>query len=52
MFPKSCHKLGVSITSNKLWHLMMLDAHIEDNLANLKVVAIIIVRAIFANLEN
>jgi hypothetical protein len=52
MFPEARHKLGILIVHHKLWHLMMLDPHIKEFFSKLKVVAIVLVGVIFANLEN
>jgi len=36
MFLEAHHKLGVSITNDKLWHPMMLNPHIEEQLSQIK----------------
>jgi hypothetical protein len=36
MFVEARHKLGVSITNDKLWHPMMPDPHIEKQLSRVE----------------
>jgi hypothetical protein len=52
MFLEARHKLGISITNDKLWHPLMLDPHVKNNLAKSKVVVIVLVGTIFTNLDN
>jgi hypothetical protein len=52
MFLEVHHKLGISITNNKLWHAIMFIHISKNNLAESKVVAIILVGTILANLDN
>jgi len=42
MFLEARHKLGISITNDKLWHPLM-DPHVENNLAKSKVIVIVLV---------
>jgi hypothetical protein len=51
MFLEARHKLGISITNDKLWHPLM-DPHVENNLAKSKVIVIVLVGMIFTNLDN
>jgi hypothetical protein len=36
MFPKARHKLGISITNNKLWHPTIHNPHIKQQLSLIK----------------
>jgi hypothetical protein len=52
MLLEAHHKLGIPIAHNKLWHPMMLDPNIKNNFVKLKVVTVILIETIFANLKN
>jgi hypothetical protein len=36
MFIEARHKLGISITNDKLWHHVMPDSHVEEQLNRVK----------------
>jgi hypothetical protein len=52
MFLEAHHKLDIFITYDKLRHPMMLNPHIKNNFIESKVVVIVLIGAIFTNLEN